>query len=48
MIRELLDKKKMKEAITKKGNLSALELDKLTYPILKHEKDDAAMLMVLL
>jgi hypothetical protein len=36
----------MKDAIVKKGNLSASGLDKLTYPILKYEKDEAADLMV--
>jgi hypothetical protein len=29
MLKDLLDKKKMKEVITKKGNLSAPGLDKL-------------------
>jgi hypothetical protein len=46
MMKELLNKNKMRDAITKKGNLSAPGLDKLTYPILKYEKDDAAELMV--
>jgi hypothetical protein len=46
MLKELLGKNKMREAITKKGNLSAPGLDKLTYPILKYEKNDAAELMV--
>jgi hypothetical protein len=36
----------MIEAISKKRNLSAPGLDKLTYPILKYEKDDAAELLV--
>jgi hypothetical protein len=45
MMKELLDKKKMKDAITRKGNLSASGLDKLTYLILKYEKDDTAELM---
>jgi hypothetical protein len=36
----------MREAIMKKGNLYALGLDKLTYPILNYEKDDAAELVV--
>jgi hypothetical protein len=45
MMNELLNKKKMKEAITRKGNLSASGLDKLTYIILKYEKDDAADLL---
>jgi hypothetical protein len=38
MIKDLLDKKKMKDAISKKGNLSASGLNKLIYPILKYEK----------
>jgi hypothetical protein len=46
MLRELLDKKKMSDAISKKANLSAPGLDKLTYPILKFEKEDAASLLV--
>jgi hypothetical protein len=46
MIRDLLDIKKLKDAISKKGNLSASELDKLTYLILKYEKDDTTNLMV--
>jgi hypothetical protein len=46
MLKELLNKKKMLEAISKKGNLSAPGLDKLTYPILKYEKDDAAELLI--
>jgi hypothetical protein len=46
MLKELLNKKKMIEAISKKGNLSAPGLDKLTYPILKYEKDDAAELLI--
>jgi hypothetical protein len=46
MLKELLDKNKMKDAITKKGNLSVQGLDKLTYPIVKYEKEDAAELMV--
>jgi hypothetical protein len=45
MLKELLNKSKMKEAITKKGNLSAHGVDKLTYPILKYEKDEAAELI---
>jgi hypothetical protein len=48
MLKEFLIKNKMKDAINKKGNLSALGLDKLTYPILKYEKDDAAELMVVI
>jgi hypothetical protein len=48
MLMELLDKNKMREAITKKDNLSAPGLDKLTYPILKYENDDAAELMVVI
>jgi hypothetical protein len=36
----------MQDAISKKGNLSASGLDKLTYPILKFEKEDAANLIV--
>jgi hypothetical protein len=43
---ELLNKAKLKEVITKKENLSAPGLDKLTYPILKYEKDNAAELMI--
>jgi hypothetical protein len=35
----------MKRKITLKGNLSAPGLDKLTYPILKYEKEDAADLL---
>jgi hypothetical protein len=46
MLKDLLDKNKMKNAITKKGNMSAPGLDKLTYPIFKYEKEDAAELMV--
>jgi hypothetical protein len=46
MLRELLNKKKMQEAISKKVNLSAPGLDKLTYPILKFEKEDVTNLMV--
>jgi hypothetical protein len=46
MIKELLNKEKMKKAIIMKGNLSAPDLDKLTYPLLKYLKDDAADLMV--
>jgi hypothetical protein len=45
MIKELLNKEKMKEAITMKGNLAVFGLDKLIYPIFKYEKDDAAELM---
>jgi hypothetical protein len=37
MINELLNKEKMQEALTKKGNLSRPSLDKLIYPILKYE-----------
>jgi hypothetical protein len=48
MLKELLNKAKMKDAIVKKGNLSAPGLDKLTYPILKYEKDNAAELMVVI
>jgi hypothetical protein len=36
----------MKDAIVKKGNLSSSGLDKITYPILKYEKDDVVDLMV--
>jgi hypothetical protein len=46
MLNELLNKENMKKAIVRKGNLSASGLDKLTFPILKYEKDDAADLMV--
>jgi hypothetical protein len=46
MIKELSNEKKMKKAIMMKGNLSAPGLEKLTYPILKYEKDEAAELMV--
>jgi hypothetical protein len=46
MISGLLNKEKMKEAIVRKGNLSVPDLDKLTYPILKYEKDDATNLLV--
>jgi hypothetical protein len=46
MLKELLNKNKMKEAIIKKDNLSAPGLDKLTYPILKYEKADATELMI--
>jgi hypothetical protein len=44
----LLDKKKTKNAITRKGNLLVPGLDKLRYPILKYEKDDAAELMTVI
>jgi hypothetical protein len=44
-MKELLDKKKIKDAITRKGNLSAQGLNQLTYPLLKYEKDDVAELM---
>jgi hypothetical protein len=37
-VKFLFDKEKMKDAIARKGNLSALGIDKLTYPILKYEK----------
>jgi hypothetical protein len=37
MIKKLSDKKKMKDTISKKGNLSAPGLDKLTYPVLKYK-----------
>jgi hypothetical protein len=46
MLKDLFNKNKMKEAITKKENFSAPGLDKLTLPILKYENDDAAELMV--
>jgi hypothetical protein len=46
MKNELLNKEKMREAITRKGNLSASGLDKLTYLVLKYEKDDVADLLV--
>jgi bisphosphoglycerate-dependent phosphoglycerate mutase len=46
MIKELINKDKMKRAITMKANFSAPGLDKLTYPILKYEKEDAAEMMV--
>jgi hypothetical protein len=46
MINGLLNKDKMKDAITKKGNSSAPGLDKLTYPILKYEKYATGELMV--
>jgi hypothetical protein len=46
MLKDLFNKDKMKDAINKKGNLSVPSLDKLTYPILKYEKDDAAELNV--
>jgi hypothetical protein len=42
----LLNKKGMLQAIARKGNLSASGIDKLTFPILKFEKEDAANLMV--
>jgi hypothetical protein len=45
MLSELSNKNKMKKAITKKGNLSASGLDKLTYPIMKYENDNADELM---
>jgi hypothetical protein len=35
MMKEILNKEKLKEAIRRKGNVSTLALDKLTYPILK-------------
>jgi hypothetical protein len=35
MVKFLLDKEKMKDAIAKKRNLSAPDIDKPTYPILK-------------
>jgi hypothetical protein len=46
MIKYLLDKRKMKRAITMKGNLSTPGLHKLMYLILKYEKDDSMELMV--
>jgi hypothetical protein len=36
----------MKDTITRKRNSPAPGLDKLAYPILKYEKDDAAELMI--
>jgi ABC-type thiamine transport system substrate-binding protein len=45
ILKNLLNKEKMKRAITMKRNMSAPGLDKLTYSILKYEKDDAAELM---
>jgi hypothetical protein len=45
-LKELLDKENMKKAIVRKDNLSVPGVDKLTYPILKYEKDDAADLIV--
>jgi hypothetical protein len=39
MLTDLFAKNKMKDVITKKGNLSAPGLDKLTYPIFKYEKN---------
>jgi hypothetical protein len=46
MISFLLNKKGMIKTIARKGNLSAPGLDKLTYPILKFEKEDSADLMI--
>jgi hypothetical protein len=45
-MKELFNKEMLKESIMRKGNLSAPSIDKLTYPILKFEKDDAADLLV--
>jgi hypothetical protein len=42
----LLNKKEMMRTIARKGNLLAPGIDKLTYPILKFEKEEAANLMV--
>jgi hypothetical protein len=46
MIQNLFGRDKMKRTITLKGNLSGSGLDKLTYPILKYEKEDAADLII--
>jgi hypothetical protein len=46
MINDFLNKEKMKKTITKKANLPASGLDKLTYPILQYKKDDTADLLI--
>jgi hypothetical protein len=46
MVSFLQNKNGMMKAIARKGNLSALGINKLTYPILKFEKEDAADLMI--
>jgi hypothetical protein len=46
MIRFLLNRESMIKTIARKGNLSAPGIDKLTYPILKYEKEEAADLMI--
>jgi hypothetical protein len=46
MINELLNKEKMNETISRKGNLFTPGLAKLTYFILKNKKDDATDLLV--
>jgi hypothetical protein len=42
----LLNKENMNKTIVRKGNLSIPRIDKLTYPILKYEKKEAADLMI--
>jgi hypothetical protein len=46
IIKELLNKEKMKKSTSMKGNLSASGLDKLTYPTLRYKKDNTVELMV--
>jgi hypothetical protein len=45
---ELLDKEKMNEIITRKGNLSTSGHDKLAYHILKYKKNDTADSLVII
>jgi hypothetical protein len=46
MMRFLFNSENMIKTIARKGNLSAPGIDKLTYHILKYEKEDAADLMI--